>query len=116
MTTHLTIAAVGRLTPVLQVTVNPCYAELDAWKAAIEEEIDAQPLPSCLESAYLIGQTDRMLGFDSRSHTYEDDELRMAYVAGYAAKRLLSDKEMQMELEEYRDDMEDRLYWAGGSW
>lgn len=116
MTTQLTIAAIGRVTPILKVKVNPCYADLDTWKAAIEDQIDAQPDANC-EDAYFMGITDRDLGLPSHAAEYANDHERAAYLAGRcAARRVLSDAQMHLELEEYQDDVEDRLFWAGGSW
>ena len=87
----------------------------DNWTVYIQDEQDAQP-DANTEELYHKGATDRMLGIGSRSCEYVGDDERMAYVAGYCTKRLLSDAEIEADLEEYRDDIADREYWAGGNW
>lgn len=91
-------------------------ADTEVWFTRIEDEIDAQPDANC-EDAYFMGTTDRDLGLPSVAASYDDAELRAAYLAGRcAARRILSTKEILDELEDLREKMDDEDFWRLGQW
>lgn len=122
MTTQLKLVAVGYIDtdrPANDTLVcDPSWT--DTWFSGAQNSMDALPVDHprlfMQEDDYRMGEIDRMLGMGSRSYDYDDDDRRMAYVAGYCATRLLSDAEIAAELEEYQDDIADRDYWAKGQW
>lgn len=92
-------------------TTNLDHLTDDQWRVAIADQIDARP-DAGLEDVYFMGRMDRDLGLDSRSCEYEDDNMRMAYVAGYCTTQDFSFEDG--ELEDYREWREDMDFFRGG--
>lgn len=120
MTTQLRLVAVGHID-----TMNPNNDKLvcdpsfqDTWHEGIVKSIDLYTAPvDLVQDAYFMGTTDRDLGLPSIAASYDDAELRAAYLAGRcAAKRILSAKEILDELEDLREAMDDEDFWRIGAW